>query len=368
MEGGWSAKGAKVGEGRETKARMGEREDAKEKMRKEGGMGLEGALAGIHVVEVAAYLPGPVCAGVLAALGARVTKVSRPGGDPLRGLPYLAPAYPLVNMGKAELELDLRSAEGAAGLRALAAEADVLVDGLRPGALARLGLGADELHAMNPQLIYCGLSGFGADTGEAERAGHDLNFLALSGLLAATSVAGEPAIPGTQLADLVGGLAAAAAILAALRAREAGGPGCTIDAPLLGAARWLMAPWHGVARAGDGAGAEPWAALSSSQACYRLYRTADARHLAVAALEPHFWARFCAAIGRPELVPRQHDPDQPALIQSVQETIAGRGLAEWAALFEAVDACVTPVLSVAEAARGWEPAIGLPVATRRRRG
>jgi crotonobetainyl-CoA:carnitine CoA-transferase CaiB-like acyl-CoA transferase len=328
-------------------------------------MMLEAALAGVHVVEVAAYLPGPVCTGVLAALGARVTKVSRPGGDPLRGLPYLASAYPLVNAAKAEVELDLRSADGATRLRALASEADVLVDGLRPGALARLQLGADELRGLNPRLIYCGLSGFGADSGErAERGGHDLNFLALSGLLAATTAAGEPAIPGTQLADLVGGLTAATAILAALQARAATGAGCTIDAPLLGAARWLMAPWHGVERAGDGAGAEPTAALSGGQACYRLYRTADARHIAVAALESHFWARFCAAIGRPELGPRQHELDQPALIAAVQAVIAGRSLAEWAALFEAVDACVTPVLSVAEAASSWTPAVGLPVATR----
>lgn len=326
-------------------------------------MGLEGALAGIHVVEVAAYVPGPVCAGVLGALGARVTKVSRPGGDPLRGLPYLAPAYPLLNAGKEELELDLRSAEGAARLRALASEADVLVDGLRPGALERLGLGADALQQLNPRLIYCGLSGFGAGGEEAERAGHDLNFLALSGLIAATRAAGEPAIPGAQLADMVGGLVAAAAILAALHARAASGAGCVIDAPLLGAARWLMAPWHAVARAGAGPTAD---ALTGGQACYRLYRTADGRELAVAALEPHFWARFCAAIGRQDLVSRQHDADQATLIAEVQGVIAGRTLAGWAAQFAEVDACVTPVLSVAEAAQGGEPGVRLPATTRRR--
>jgi alpha-methylacyl-CoA racemase len=328
-------------------------------------MGLEGALAGIHVVEVAAYVPGPVCGGLLGALGARVTKVSRPGGDPLRGLPYLAPAYPLLNAGKEELELDLRSAEGAARLRALASEADVLVDGLRPGALARLGLGAESLHRLNPRLIYCGVSGFGADSGQAERAGHDLNFLALSGLLAATRAAGEPAIPGAQLADMTGGLAAVAAILAALHARAASGAGCVIDAPLLGAARWLMAPWHAVARAGAGPTAD---ALTGGQACYRLYRTADGRELAVAALEPHFWARFCAAIGRQDLVSRQHDADQAALIAEVQGVIAGRALGDWAAEFAEVDACVTPVLSVAEAAQGWEPGVRLPATTRRRAG
>lgn len=327
-------------------------------------MMLAEALAGIHVIEVAAYLPGPVCTGVLAALGAQVTKISRPGGDPLRALPYLAPAYPMVNAGKTELELDLRSAEGADRLRELAAVADVLVDGLRPGALERLGLGADALRSLNPRLIYCGLSGFGATSDEAGRAGHDLNFLALSGLLAATTANGQPAIPGTQLADLVGGLSAATAILGALHARAVSGTGCTLDAPLLGAARWLMAPWHAVARAGSAAGPEPTAALSGAQACYRLYRTADDRYLAVGALEAHFWARFCAAIGRPELGPRQHDADQPALIAEVQAEIARRSMAEWAAVFAEVDACVTPVLSVEEAAQDWTPAVGLPVITR----
>jgi alpha-methylacyl-CoA racemase len=327
-------------------------------------MMLEGALAGIHVVEVAAYLPGPVCTGVLAALGARVTKVSRPGGDPLRSLPYLAPAYPVVNAGKAEMELDLRSAEGAERLRALASEADVLVDGLRPGALTRLQLGAEALRSLNPRLIYCGLSGFGAVGEGAGRGGHDLNFLALSGLLAATTAAGEPAIPGTQLADLVGGLTAATAILAALQARGPSGLGCAIDAPLLGAARWLMAPWHAVEGAGAMGEMEPAAALTGRQACYRLYRTADGRHLAVGALEAHFWARFCAAIGRPELGARQHAFDQPALIAEVEAVIAARSMAEWAAVFAEVDACVTPVLSMREAAGGWTPSVGLPATTR----
>jgi crotonobetainyl-CoA:carnitine CoA-transferase CaiB-like acyl-CoA transferase len=320
---------------------------------------LHHALDGIHVIEVAAYLPGPVCTAILASLGARVTKISRPGGDPLRGLPYLAPAYAALNGAKAELELDLRRPEAAAALRDMAASADVLVDGLRPGALDRLGLGAAALGAANPRLIYCALSGFGLAGGEAERAGHDLNFVALSGALAAGP--GEPAIPAAQLSDMLGGMAAANAILAALHARAASGEGCVLDAPLLGAARWLMAPWHAAALAG---GPGP-AALAGAQACYRLYRTADGRHLAVGALEPHFWARFCAAVGRPELTARQFDADQEAVAAAAAAAVAGRTLAEWAAVFAEVDACVTPVLTVAEAAQGWAPGLGLPAAATR---
>lgn len=318
-------------------------------------MSIATSLEGIHVMEVAAYLPGPVCTAVLASLGARVTKVSRPGGDPLHELPYLAPAYDAINSGKRELELDLKSAAGAAALRDLAGGADVLVDGLRPGALDRLGLGASALRAANPRLIYCALSGFGASGADAGRGGHDLNFSALAGAIVAPAGV-EPVVPAAQLADMTGGLAAAAAVLAALRTRDASGEGCVIDAPLLGAVRWMLAPWHAAALAG-GPGPE---ALAGGQACYRLYRTADGRHLAVAALEPHFWARFCAAIGRPELTPGQFDADQAALAAAVAPVVAARTLEEWAAVFAAVDACVTPVLTPAEAARTWEPGLGLP--------
>lgn len=324
-------------------------------------MSLEMSLAGLHVVEVATYLPGPACTRILAGLGARVTKVSRPGGDPLRELAPLGAAYELLNDGKLELELDLKSPAGAAALRELAATADVLVDGLRPGALERLGLGVTALQAANPGLIYCALSAYGVDAPNAAMAGHDLNLVALSGLLAATTAGGEPALPGTQLADLVSGLAAAAGVLAALHGRARTGAGCALDAPMLGAARWLMAPWHAVARTPDAPRAGGPALLSGAAAYYRAYGTADGRHLAVAALEPHFWARFCAAIGRPELAPRQHDRNQEALAREVARAVAARTLAHWRAVFAEVDACVTPALTVVEAAEEGPPDMGLPV-------
>lgn len=320
-------------------------------------MALAISLAGVHVIEVATYLPGPACTQILRGLGARVTKVARPGGDPLRALPPLDAAYGLLNEGKEERELDLKSETGAAELRALAASADVLVDGLRPGALERLGLGAGALRAANPRLVYCALSAFGLGGPASARAGHDLNMVALAGLLAATTVGDEPALPGTQLADLVSGLAAVAGILAALHDRARTGLGCALDAPMLGAARWLMAPWYAAELAAPGA-----RLLSGEVAYYRAYRTADGRHLAVAALEPHFWARFCAALGRPDLAARQFDADQEALAAAVAPAVARRTLAQWRPLLAELDACVTPVLSVAEAvAEGPPPAIGLPV-------
>jgi crotonobetainyl-CoA:carnitine CoA-transferase CaiB-like acyl-CoA transferase len=271
-----------------------------------------------------------------------------------------SPQFAALNDGKRSVTLDLKSADGAAALRALAREADVLVDGFRPGVLDRLGLGAAALCAENPRLIYCAISGYGAAPGASAMAGHDLNFVALSGFLAMTTAGGEPAVPGGQLADMTSGLVAATAILAALQARERAGAGAFLDVPMDAAARWLMAPWHAVQQAGIAVSAEVGHTLSGSLACYRIYRAADGRHLAVAALERHFWDRFCAAIGQPDLAPRHEDPDQPALIAEVSAVIGRRPLAEWSAIFAEVDACVTPVLTVAEAAR--EPAgLELPV-------
>ncbi|NTV64356.1 MAG: CoA transferase, partial [Oscillochloris sp.] len=224
-----------------------------------------------------------------------------------------------------------------------------------PGVLERLEVGAATLRELNPRLIYCAISAFGAAPGDSPLAGHDLNFVARSGFLAMTTVGDEPAMPGAQLADLTSGLMAATAILGALQAREHSGTGCFLDVPMDGAMRWLMEPWYAVAQAGEAVDKQVGHILVGNLACYRLYRTADGRHLAVAALEPHFWDRFCVAIGKPELVRRHSDADQAALKAEVAEVIAQRPLATWAAIFSQVDACVTPVWTVAEAAAA-EPA------------
>lgn len=325
-------------------------------------MDLQQALTGIRVVEVATYIPGPVCTRLLAGLGAEVIKVERPGGDPLRRMSGLAPMFAPLNDGKTCIELDLKTPTGQAALRELADRADVLVDGLRPGALDRLGIGPTALMSLNPRLIYCAISGYGVQGPERERAGHDLNFTALSGLIAATQANGRPTLPGAQLADMVSGMAAATAILAALQTRERSGQGGMLDVPMDAAANWLMAPWHSVVRSG----APLDDALTGGQACYRLYTCADGRHLAVAALEPHFWARFCTAIDRPELIPLHEATGQAQadLQATIAATIATRPLAAWETVFSPIDACVTPVRTIAEASeRAW-PGVGLPVRAR----
>ncbi|MCU0495659.1 MAG: CoA transferase [Chloroflexaceae bacterium] len=317
-------------------------------------------LSDITVIEVAAYIPGPLCTQILADMGATVIKIERPEGDPMRQLEPRTPSgdnamFLAFNRGKRSLTLNLKATEDVARLRELAHSADVLVDGFRPGVLARLGLGADSLRAANPRLVYCALSGYGSTGPQAQRAGHDLNFVALSGFLGNTSVGGVPAMPGTQLADMVSGLRAATAILAALHERTRTGLGATLDVSLHEAATWLMTPWWAVARSGSPVPPEG-SLLTGERACYRLYRTADGRYLAVAALEFHFWHRFCMALGREDLVPLHADlAAQPHAIAEVSTVIATQPLHYWEERFRHVDACVSPVLTVEEAAgRGTE--------------
>lgn len=333
-------------------------------------------LSGMTVIEVATYIPAPACTQALADLGARVIKVERPGGDPLRHSEPLTPAgenpiFLALNRNKELITLDLKTTDGVATLRDLATGADVLVDGFRPGVLERLGAGPTALRALNPRLIYCALSGYGADGPLRDVAGHDINFVAQTGFLDLTRAGGEPAMPGTQLADMTGGLTAVTAIMAALYARERSGEGCILDVALGDAVLWLMTPWLATQRSGIDVRPSAGQPFAGIYPCYRLYATADERYLAVAALEPHFWARFCDVIARPDLIPIQYDPAQRAeLHQTVATIIAGEPLAVWAERFRTVDACVTPVYTLAEVvameqhlARGMLPAehLGTPL-------
>lgn len=313
-------------------------------------------LNGVKVIEVASYIPAPIATRMMVEMGATVYKVERPGGDPMRHMePRSAvtgnnPIFDALNQGKQCIELDLKSGEGAAALRELAHNADVLIDGFRPGTMSRLEIGPEQLQHLNPQLIYCALSGFGSNGPLSAAAGHDLNYVALSGFLGMTLVNDQPAMPGSQIADLVGGMAALTAVLAALRERDRSGQGRFLDIALSDAAVWLMTPWLATLATGQQVTTREGNTLAGALAYYRLYATADGRYLAVAALESHFWRRFCATIGRPDLSERQNDADQEALATIIGEVIVARTLEYWASLFADVDACVTPVLNLAEAA------------------
>src|SRR6266498_615949 len=247
-------------------------------------------LAGTLVVDLTRYLPGPFASRELLRFGARVVRLESPEGDPLRAV---APEWDAaLNAGKESVVCDLKR-EPELG-RALCSQDDVVLEGFRPGVAGRLGLGPDDLPET---VVYCSLTGFGSDGPHAARAGHDLNYLGYAGALADTA----PALPPVQIADLgAGALAAVVEILAALLERERTGLGRRLELSMTHGAHRLVA--HRL-------GGEPLPRLlTGGLACYRIYETADGRHLTVAALEQQFFARLCGLLECPELVELHLDP------------------------------------------------------------
>jgi crotonobetainyl-CoA:carnitine CoA-transferase CaiB-like acyl-CoA transferase len=278
------------------------------------------ALDGVTVVDFTRQLPGPYASRELLRLGARVVKVEPPEGD-------TTPAgwYERLNAGKEVLRWDARSEPPPA----VVAEADVVLEGFRPGVFDRLGV------AVPSSAVLCSLTGFGRTGPRADDAGHDLNYLGYAGVLHDTA----PAVPPVQVADLAGGAQAAVIeILAALLERGRTGRGARLVVSMTHNAHRLAA--HRLA------GEPVPRLLTGGAACYRVYETADGRHLTVAALEPRFWQNLCELLERPDLVERAYEPELPELA----ELIRSRTLEEWRAALEGKDTCVGPVLTLEEAA------------------
>jgi alpha-methylacyl-CoA racemase len=300
-------------------------------------------LRGLLVVDFTRYLPGPFASRELLRLGARVVRVETPEGDPLRSV---APGWDAaLNAGKESVVWDLRR-DPELG-RALAARADVVLDGFRPGVAERLGIGPSAL----PQsVVYCSVTGFGADS---TRAGHDLNYAGWAGLLADTA----PAMPPVQIADLAGGaLFAVVEILAALLDRERNGRrGAHLTISMTHNAHKLAAHrlWG-----------EPERTLTGGLACYRIYETSDGRFLAVTPVESKFWRRLCELIERPDLIERQYEQDQEGLAAELADVFRAQPLPAWLERFDGEDVMVGPVATLAEAAEWLEepPATGAPPA------
>ena len=289
-------------------------------------------LNGMLVVDFSRYLPGAFASRELLELGARVVCVEPPGGDPMRST---APAWDAaLRAGKESLELDLKH-DPAPALE-LMREADVVLESFRPGVASRLGIGPERVPE---RTVYCSITGFGLGGRHEQRAGHDLNYLGWAGALWDTA----PGLPPVQIADLAaGGLVAVTKILAALLERERTGRGGHV----------VVSMTHGSHRlAAHRLGGEPVPRmLTGGLACYRIYETADGRHLTVAALEPAFFRRLTELLGRPELAERQFDTDQEALASELAAIFEARPLAQWLELFEGEDVCVGPVATLAEAA------------------
>ena len=311
------------------------------------------ALEGIRVLDLTRYIPGPYCTMLLGDLGAEVVKVEEPPrGDPTRaGTPAVggeSAVHAALNRNKRSVAVDIRNAEGAGIVRRLAARADVLVEAFRPGALTGRGLGAEVLCQENPRLVYCSLTGYGGDGPLARRAGHDVDYIALGGLLGTTRDArGRPVLPTTQLADMTGGLLATIAILAALQARARTGRGQVVDVSLLEGVLALMTVPAARLLAGGALASE----LTGTHACYNVFRCRDGGHLAVGALEPKFWESLCRALGLPERIPRQWETgaERQETLEAIAREFASRDRDDWVRELAAADACVEPVLDLAEA-------------------
>jgi crotonobetainyl-CoA:carnitine CoA-transferase CaiB-like acyl-CoA transferase len=304
-----------------------------------------GPLARYRMVDLSRQLPGPFCSTLLADLGMDVLTVTAPVDPFGAGIPFL-------QRNKRSMTLNLKAAEGRDLLTRLINDADVLLEGFRPGVAARLGIDYETLRRENPRLVYCAISGYGQDGPYRDRVGHDVNYLAQAGVLNFVgSENGPPVIPGVQIADIgAGSLMAAVGILAALAARETTGHGQMVDVAMLdGAAAWNV--YHTLMRQLSGAlprrGGEQ---LTGHFPCYAVYETQDGRHLTIGAYEPHFWAALCRYFGRDEFVPLQwaEGPDREAMFAFFRAAFRAQPLAHWTAELGPLDVCYAPVATVDE--------------------
>ena len=311
-----------------------------------------GPLAGVRVIDFSTLLPGPLATLLLAEAGAEVVKVEPPGkGDEMRGYrPYAGGeslSFALLNRGKRSLALDLKQPADLQRLLPLVAEAQVLVEQFRPGVMDRLGLGWSALGKVNPALVYCSITGYGQDGPRALEAGHDLNYLARTGLLALGAGAdGAPVVPPGLIADIGGGsLPAVINILLALRRAEATGEGCHLDVSM--SDNLFAWPFWALAQLAAGAGSPSPGGelLTGGSPRYRIYRTADGRFLAAAPLEQRFWDIFCRLIALPEAL-RDDTVDPAATGRAVAGIIASRTAGHWQNVFAGQDACCTVVRSL----------------------
>ena len=307
-------------------------------------------LEGIRILDLSRLLPGPYLTQLLADLGAEVIKVETPlAGDYARLAPPemgLGNLYETINEGKKSLALNYRNPRGRELFLKLAGTADVILEGFRPAAADKYGIGYEAVRAVKPDIVYCSLSGYGQEGPYQQRAGHDLNYLAIGGAVSLNGRPAERPLPyGVPVADLGGGMLAAIAILGALVGRERTGQGMYLDMALMdGVISWmtplaLSAYFSGLKVE---AGTHP---LLGGMACFNVYETAEGKYLTLAALEPHFWGDFCKTIGRIDLIERQYEP---ALGLELEPIFKQKTREEWLALFANKDACVEPVNSVEE--------------------
>jgi alpha-methylacyl-CoA racemase len=314
-------------------------------------VGRSGPLAGLKVVELAGIGPGPHAAMVLADLGADVVRIDRPRRGPDLGGETVAD--PTLR-GRRRLAADLKDPAGKAAVLSLIERADVLVEGYRPGVTERLGLGPADCHARNPKLVYARMTGWGQDGPLAQRAGHDINYISLTGLLHAIGRPGERPVPPLNLVGDFGGgsMLLLVGILSALWEAQRSGQGQVVDAAMVDGASLLGQMFWGFLAQKIWVDEPGVNMLDGGAPFYDTYTCADGRHVAVGAIEPQFYAAMLEGLGLTGAdLPGQHDREQwPALKARFAEVFATRSRDEWAEVFAGTDACVTPVLAFGEVA------------------
>jgi alpha-methylacyl-CoA racemase len=305
-----------------------------------------GPLRGLRVIEFAGIGPGPFAAMLLSDMGADVVRIDRPGAG-------ARPVHDVVSRGRRVVEIDLRSPQGPAQALELLEHADALLEGFRPGVMERLGLGPDVVSQRNPRLVYGRITGWGQEGPMAHLAGHDIDYIALSGALATFGPRGAPPLPPQNLVGDYGGgsLYLVMGMLAALLEAKASGRGQVVDAAIVDGSASLLSLYLGRLVRGDWHAERATNMLDGAAHFYRCYETSDARYMAVGAIEPAFYAIFCERMGiDPTQMSQQDRARWPEFAQELSALFRQRTQGEWARHFEGTDACVCAVLTASEAA------------------
>lgn len=312
-------------------------------------------LDGIKILDLSRYLPGPFATQLLADFGAEVIKIEEPGGELGRALPPFAAGlgtrFCSVNRNKKSITLNLKNNEARGIFMKLASEADIVVDQFRPGVMEKLGLGYESLRKINKGIIYCTITGYGLSGPWMNAAGHDVNYLNISGVSGLTAGRdGAPVMSSVQIADVAGGsLYAVIGIMMALFARTRTGEGQLCDIAMMDGSLSLLSytigEWSGNGRV-PVPGRE---FLTGGFAMYNVYRCGDGRYVGLGAIEQKFWQGFCKGIGREEYIPLQYSPDmQEGMIADINSIMLGRSRDQWVEYFSGSDICLTPVLDLDE--------------------
>jgi alpha-methylacyl-CoA racemase len=308
-----------------------------------------GPLAGTHVVEFAGIGPAPFATMMLSDMGATVIRIDRP----VTTLDRKSARSDLVSRGRRSIAINLKSRRAESLVKCLIREADVLIEGFRPGTMERLGVGPDACEELNPRLVYGRMTGWGQTGPLAHTAGHDINYIALSGALGAIGRVGQAPVPPLNLVGDYGGggMLLAFGVLAALLARDRTGRGQVVDAAMTDGSAILMSAIYGLRQAGEWKDRRGQNLLDSGTPYYDAYETADGEYVSVGALEPQFFARLIEVLGcDPGTADMHLDASQwPRLRQILTDKFRTRSQAEWSDLFAETDACVTPVMSMGEA-------------------